>query len=177
MRTRAILILGFLGLTVATATLARQQPGDLARPDQEDQGEHHQPGMASVAALRARVAKLRAEVELLELEHEANKTDLLEALKGQRHADSAPEQAVKATEKAVATMAAAISVGKLDEIKKELGGEEGIQRAAEKEVREQAERGQAENDRKKKAFLRQATELHEKKFSLADLERQLSNPK
>ena len=91
------------------------------------------------------MAKLRAEVELLELEHEANKTDLLKALKGQRHADSAAEQAVKATEKAVATMMAAARTGQLDEIKKQFGDEEGIQRLAEKEVKEQAERSQIEN--------------------------------
>ena len=177
MRMRAILILGFLSLTVATVTLARQQPGNLAKPDQKHEGEHHQPGIASVAALRAQVAKLRAEVELLELEHEASKTDLLEALKGQRHADSASEQAAKATEKAYATMMTAAYAGKLDEIKKLLGDEEGIQRAAEREVKEQAERGQGENDRKKKAFVRLAAELHEKEFSLADLEGQLSNAK
>ena len=35
MGIRAILILGFLGLTVVAASLAQKQPGNLAKPNQQ----------------------------------------------------------------------------------------------------------------------------------------------
>ena len=116
-------------------------------------------------------------MELLELEHDVNKTVLLEALKEQWHGDSETEQADKTTEKAVTTMMYAARYGKLDELKQELGDEKGIQREAEKEVKQEAEKRHAENDRKKKEFVRRATELHEKRFALVDLEKQLGNLK
>jgi hypothetical protein len=173
MRMSAFPLVGFLGFAVATVALARQQAGNLDKLDKEHQHEHRQKGIASVAALRAEVAKLRAEVELLELEHEVNKNQMLEELK-QQHADSAVEQADSAAVLVTMVMEAAGSTGKLDETKQQLGFEEGLQRAAQKVLKERAERRQVENDCKKKAFVKQATELHERRFLLADLEKQLS---
>jgi hypothetical protein len=169
MRMRAFLTVGFLGFALATVTLAQQQ-GKLDKLSKEHQHEHLQGSIASVAALRAEVAKLRAEVDLLELEHEANKTPLLAELK--RRANSDPEYAETEAEGTFAMMTGRAT------IKQQLSDdEEALKRVAEKVIKEHAERDQVEYDRKKKAFVKQATELHERSFLLADLEKQLSNAK
>jgi hypothetical protein len=177
MGIRVILVAGVLGLTVVTVTLARQQPGDPAKLDQKLPDGQPQAGLATAAALRAQVATLRAQVELLELEHEVNKTVLLEALKVQRQAGSEAERAAMATEMTSALLRAARLGKTFDDFRQQFGDENGMQREAEKAVKEQADKDRADNDGKKKEFVRQATELHEKKFALVDLEKQLGNLK
>jgi hypothetical protein len=51
--------------------------------------------------------------------------------------------------------------------------ETGVQREAEREVKKEVEEGHAENDHKKEAFVKQGTELNQKKSALAELEKQL----
>lgn len=175
MRIRVVITVVVLGLAVVTMTLARQQTGNAPKHNQEQRNEKPQPGLGAAAALRAQVAKLRAEVELLELEHEVDRAHLLDLLKEQRHSDS--ERAAKVREEVGNLKTMAVSIGKLDEFQKEFGDEKTLQSQVEKEMKEQAERGRADSDRKKKAFVSQATELNEKRLALAELEKQLANVK
>jgi chemotaxis response regulator CheB len=164
-------------LAVVGVTLARQQPGDPAKHNQKQREGQAQSVLETSAALRSQVAKLRAEVELLELEHEVDKAILFEALKKQGHSDSSVERTTKAREAVNRLTMEAASWGKLDEFKKEFGDEKGLESEIEKDLKEQAERDRSDNDRKRKTFIREATELNEKRLTLVELERQIANVK
>jgi hypothetical protein len=81
MRIRIISSVVILGLGIAGVTLAQQE------------GERSKPQAGGKAKLRARMVALRADVELLQLDHEADKALLLEATKGMRKLeDASPAQ-------------------------------------------------------------------------------------
>jgi hypothetical protein len=174
MKIRVVLAAVVLGLAVVTVTLAQQQAGDAVKRYQD-----RRPGLrpGPTMTLRDQVAKLRAEVELLELEHDVDRAHLSDLLKEQRHSDSIAERTAKAKEGVNNAITMAASIGKLDEIKKEFGDEKAMQSLAEKELKELAERGRTDIERKKKAFLSQATELNGKRLALAELEKQLASVK
>jgi hypothetical protein len=177
MGMRVILAVVVLGLAVVTVTLAGQQTGDSTKRDQEQRDGQAQPGLSTATALRTQVARLRAEVELLELEHEVGRALLLDLLKEQGHTDSDSQRAVKAKEAVSQLRTMAAFMGKLDEFQEQFGDEKAMQSQAQEEMKTQAESNRAANDRRKKAFVRQAIELNEKRFALADLEKQLANVK
>jgi hypothetical protein len=175
MGMRVILAVFLLGLAVVMATFAGQT-GSTRRNQQQPDGKA-QPGLAIATALRSQVAKLRAEVELLELEHKAERAVLMDLLKEQGRSDSDASRAVKASEAIGQLRILAASMGKLDQFEKESGDEKAMQSKAEEELKTRAESNRIANDRKKQVFLRQAIELNEKRLALAELEKQLANVK
>jgi hypothetical protein len=173
MRIRVVLAGVVLGLAVVTLTLAQQQTSDAPRQDKRKPNGTAQPGVGAVAALRTQVAQLRAEVELLELEHEADKALLFDLLKELGRVDS-PAQARDELNKVTIALA---NTGYLDEITKKSGDEKAMRSRLEKDLKDLVETHRADSNRMKKAFVLQATELNEKKFALAELEKQLANVK
>jgi hypothetical protein len=176
MRIRVTLAVFALSLAVVTVTLARQQPGVPAKQNQDERDGQAHAGLQTAAALRSQVAKLRAQVELMEIEHEVDRTLLFEALKAQG-LDPAGKLAAEGKEQASQMTLMAASMGKLTDFKKKFGDDKAIQSQIEKEAQELAEVHRTANARKKEAFLRQTTELNEKRLALAELEKQLLNPR
>jgi len=174
MRIRVVVAVFALSLAVAAVALARQQTGTPAKQNQEERDSKAQAGPQAAPALRSRVAKLRAEVELLEIEHEVDRTLLFEALKSQGLNPAAKLTAEGMEQVTQLTMIAA-RMGKLAELKEKFGDDKAIQSQIEKEARELAESDRIANERKKKAFVSQTTELNERRLALAELEKQLVN--
>jgi hypothetical protein len=122
----------------------------------EGQGEPPQPPVDG-AKPRAELVTLRADVELMELEHEADRAALLELLKATRQADMT-RKIIEATAQPGSTLVAETEApGLAGKIKV------GFDQKANDALR-------AYTDRKKDEFLRRSKELHEKKISLADAE-------
>jgi hypothetical protein len=78
MRVRLISVAIVLGLGIAGITLA-QQPGEQPKQGARDR-----------AKLRAQVVKLRAEIELLQLEHDADREYLRELLRSEKQTEMIP---------------------------------------------------------------------------------------
>lgn len=175
MKVRLILIvLATIAFVAVTTTLARQQPGGAPQPTE---GQRTNMAGAAVADLRAKVARLRAEIELLELEHEVDKAKLFEMLKDQRQTESDSDRGKKARGAANEVLWAFASFGKLDEAEEKFGDESTLAKRLEQQFKEQDEKRKGEREQKKKGFLTQSTELNEKRLALADLERQLADIK
>ena len=105
-----------------------QQPG----PQPKDHASER-------AKLRAQVAKLRADVELLDLEHEADKAVVVSVLREERDYESESARVDKAKEAVSEANMTAASLGKLREFQKEFGDEKAMQAQAEKELKEKAD--------------------------------------
>ena len=155
-----VLALGIVGIALA------QQPG----PQPKDHASER-------AKLRAQVAKLRADVELLDLEHEADKAVVVSVLREERDYESESARVDKAKEAVSEANMTAASLGKLREFQKEFGDEKAMQAQAEKELKEKAERIRVEGQLKKQAFVRRAAELAEKRLELAEVEKQYNEAK
>ena len=159
MRLRVTLAAVVLGLAVASASLARQQPGDSPRPVRGQGNAPPQAALGNLGQLRAQVAQLRAEVELGEIEHEVNKGMLSLMMK------QIEEAHWKETSKAIQPP------------------DGGVERAAEHQrtalrVQKQdvgIEVIEADVQQVKARFRQRAIKLHEMKFALADLEERLTN--
>ncbi len=176
MRIRVTLAVFALSLAVVTVTLARQQSGVPSKENQQERIGKAEGGRQTAAALRSHVAKLRAEVELLEIEHDANKALLLQSLKDQG-LDPAAKLAAEGTKQATDMQMFAARMGKLTEFKNEVGDDKAIQSQIEKGAQELAASQSAIIERAKKVFVSQTTELNEKRLELAELEKQLLNPR
>jgi hypothetical protein len=158
----AAVVLGLGMVGIALAQQAGQQPKDHVSEREK---------------LRAQVAKLRAEVELLDLEHQADKAVVVSVLKEERDSESESGRVDKAREAVSEATMMAASLGKLEEFKKEFGDEKAMQASAEKELKEKAESNRAEGQLKKQVFVRRATELAEKRLELAEVEKQYNEAK
>jgi hypothetical protein len=123
----------------------------------EGQGEPSQPPV-DAAKLRADLIALRADVELLELEHEANRAALLDLLKALRQVEMT-SVVIEATARPGSTLVA----------EPEAPGLAGMIKVVEVDKKAN-EALRAYTDRKKVEFIRSSKELHEKKMSLADAE-------
>jgi hypothetical protein len=165
MRKRIISAAVVLGLGIGGISLAQQA------------GQQPKDQVSERAKLRAQVAKLQAEVELLDLEHQADKDVVVSVLKEERDFESESSRFAKAREAVGEATMMAASVGKLEEFKKEFGDEKAMQARMEKELKEKAESIRAEGQLKKQAFVRQATELAEKRLALAEVEKQYNDAK
>jgi len=158
-------------LTELEQRLEQGQPratsGAAARAQVQSRDRKGQPAKDR-AKLRARVVRLRTELELLQLEHDAARTSIYEVLKNLRQAeiatamgqlktyyDFSDEKAAKAIEEAVANGQNA------DEAKKQM-----VEAAKRKEV----EATRALIERRKQQFARQAAELSEKRLELDEAE-------
>ena len=155
MRTRIIAAVVVLGLGIVGITLA-QQP---------------KPQAADKAALRARVVKLRVEIERLQLDHDADRDNLLNWMKGER---MGPEgMAGLALETMLGMMGNAEATKTMEE------GTKLIPKAKEKDDDEEAltrrvmaEAVKKQIDPMKKSYAKQAAELAEKRLQLDAVEKQ-----
>ena len=159
MRTRIIAAVVVLGLGIVGITLA-QQPG--AQP---------KPLAADKAALRAEVVKLRVDIELLQLDHDADRDNLLNWMKGERWR---PEgMAGMAIETMLEMMGNAEATKTMEEgakliAKARENGEDGD--AVTRRVLAEAVKKQI--DPMKKSYAKQAAELAEKRLQLDAVEKQ-----
>ena len=153
MRNGAVAVLGLVAtFALASATLSRGQ--DRAVPG------------ATKADLRARYTRLWAEVELLQVEHEAGKASILEAMKGT--SDSQIEEQAKKEMSQVEMLA--MQVGKLDDFRKEFGEGESREKKVVEMAKEYAVKVRAELDHTKGEFVKRAVMLAEKKLDLSEAE-------
>ncbi len=83
MKSRSLLGVIVLGMALVTATLARQDTSGPARSNADPSSDKSQARAEAAASLSSQVAQLRAEVELLDLEHQVTRTYLMEAMKEQ----------------------------------------------------------------------------------------------
>jgi hypothetical protein len=175
MRKGIVVAVSVLSLIVATATLARQQVNGSPGGSRQVRGGVTDAGVRSLAALRSEVAKRRADVELMELEHEIDKNVLAESLKREKEFESEDQRSTKAAAAVTEATMLAASFGKLGDFKKEFGDDAALQRQAEANLKEHADSIRGANDRKKKEFAKRTAELNERRLELADLEKQLAN--
>jgi hypothetical protein len=180
MRIRIISAAVVLGLGIVGITLAQQN------------GEQPKDQVSGKAKLRAEVVKLRVEIELLQLDHDADRDNLLARMKNMKQAEfmgsSQPgvvgmmglemlemrtlmgdAEAGRAVEEAQKEIARAV----------EKGEDTGVigQKAMEKVVKKQAEGIRGYIDRKRKDYARQAAELAEKQLELAEVEKRYKEAK
>jgi hypothetical protein len=160
MRTRMITAaVVLLGLGIAGITLA-QQPGAEPKPQAADK-----------AALRAQVVKLRVEIELLQLDHDADRESILGWMKGERMGPGG--LAGMAIETMLGMMGNAEATKTIEE------GEKLVAKAKDRGEDEEAvgRRVLAEAVKKqlepmKKNYAKQAAELAEKRLELDAVEKQ-----
>jgi hypothetical protein len=152
-----VLGLGIVGITVAQQTGEQSNRQDGDRPK-----------------LRALVVKLRVEIELLELDQDADRTELLEIMKGIRMAESkSSEDLQEAVLASLVLTEDRKSLGKLVEQE----GEKGMRDLVNEAFKKTAVEMKALRDRKRKEFARQATELAEKRLDLAEIEKRCNEAK
>jgi hypothetical protein len=159
MSTRIIAAVVVLGLGIVGVTLA-QQPGVQPMPQAPDK-----------AALRAQVVKLRVEIELLQLDHDADRDNLLNWMKGERWR---PEGMAGLALETMLEM-----VGNAEATKTMEEGAKLIAKAKEKGEdaelltrRVLAEAVKKQIDPMKKNFAKQAAELADKRLQLDAVEKQ-----
>ena len=145
MRLRVTLAVVVLGLIIATVTLARQQTGDPPKRGQP------QADLETIKRLREEVAQCRADLEVQEVEQEAQKAVLLVILKDVQLAEW---KGIQQAEESLAKRIAAGDKDAVDRVRK----------------RQEIQAINLQNE-----FKRQAARIHMKKFELADLEKQLAH--
>ncbi len=121
--------------------------------------------------LRDHVVKLRVEIELLELGHDAARADLLEITKSIREMESEGGQE-QMEEAALATMMLTQDTEAFRQLAKK--GEQGAKELKDDlnaAFRQVSVKTKAEQARKRKDYANQATVLAEKRLELADLEK------
>jgi hypothetical protein len=162
-----------LGTVLVTVALARQQLVDPAKHNQARSVEPARDQHDTASGLRAQVAELRAEVELMELEHEADKAVLLETLKEDRRleSDDYREGKVDQTIKKIAEF------GGLGELMGKTGDYKAAVRTVDDEFKKAIDKDRGRIRRWKQAFVNQAINLNEKKLALAELEKDLLKAK
>jgi hypothetical protein len=165
MRTRVFAAAVGLGLVVAGISLAQQ-----TAPRPRDRA-----GEAS--KLRAQVVKLRGEIDLLELDHEAARVELLQIVKDIRELESEGNQAQM---KSLANLQLMLGGGSeaLAKEAEHLGVEgaakkvkEAVNTAVKESVSEEVVKTRASRDRKRADYARQAAQLAEKRLDLVEAER------
>ncbi len=156
MKLRMTLAVVVLGLAAATVTLARQQTGDLPPAIRRQGNAPPQAAFANIQQMRAQVAELRAEVEIADIEHEADKSLLSLMMKeiGEAQWKEASQQADPGGARSAENPAGA---------------------AREQKPKLRAEIAEAELQHRKARFRERVVRLHEMKFALADLEERLTN--
>lgn len=146
MRMRIISVVVVLGLGVVGITRAQQ------------------PGERDKAKLSAQVVKLRVEIELLELDHDADRAHLLDMMKGiRKYEASSPEQVRQAV---------AASMYFRMPLEESREGQEGRTPDVDETIKKEVEAARAFVNRKRKDYAKQATELAEKRLKLEEAEKQ-----
>jgi hypothetical protein len=181
MRIRILLALVALILSVATVTLARQQPGP-------QQGGRR----PSKPEPRAELIELRAALELLELEHEAEKAHLLSRIQSMLEFEAmSPTQQVQAAyadtefqerdyarERALSKKIEAVNtVEELEKVQTQIHRErvEAQKRDREATTETMRRTAKAYLDRKKADYLRNARTISDKRLELAASEKRYSD--
>jgi hypothetical protein len=169
MKTRVIAVASILGLGVVTFALAQQvagqaprrtAPADATAPRSSDKPRDDR------SELHAAVARLRAEVELLQLEHDLARDRLSAVMKQQVEEGIESDLAQYLVRDSMKMGAELVGRGsEFEAATQQKGGE--IQQAVNKAV---AAWAPADIDRLKRDFLRVATELNRKKIDLVSLE-------
>jgi hypothetical protein len=165
MRKRIIPAAVVLGLGIVGIALA-QQAGQ--QPENREDVRAKQ---------RAQVARLRAEVELLELEHEADRAALSDELQNERKAERIADDDGKVREIASEMRLAASSVGKLKDFEKEVGDGKTAEAKVQEELRQAVATARSKNGRRKREFVLRTAELNEKRLELADAEKRFTEVK
>jgi hypothetical protein len=172
MRIKITLAAALLALGFATITAARQGPE--VRKDQAPAD--------SKAALRPKLARLRAEVELMQLEHEADVSilkDLVKDLKNlelMKNAQNSKELAPLLDElrkqgEGVSPILPAIPAGFAEQVKQQAENQEKAKALVDDATLKLA---RIAYDDFKKGFVDRATALNEKQLELLDLEQRMS---
>lgn len=171
MKMRAILPMAVLSVGLATMTLAKPQTG--VQPAQP---------VSARLKLRPELARLRAEIELLEIEHEAKRSHLLESLKevGKIASNSGQsalvDVAILEQLKALAMSGAEDSLAKLQKLQTP-EGETSMRKEIEKGVKDEVKGTLADIDRLKRDFVKRTTELNMRRLDLAEVEKRYSAAK
>jgi hypothetical protein len=159
MRMRVISVAVVLGLGIVGIALA-QQAGQQPKEQTKER-----------MRLRDQVVKLRVEIELLELDHDAAKAEFLEIKKDIRELESEGAQK-QLGEMALAQMMLTGGDQALGTLaKKGAKGEKEIQDLVESTLKEQIVKAKAERDSKRKDYASQAAILAEKRLELAEVEK------
>ncbi len=126
------------------------------RPSVEQANSPAQAAFANLQQMRAQVAELRAEVEIADIEHEADKGLLSLMMKeiGEAQWKEASQQADKGGARDTENPGGAVR---------------------EQKPKFRAENAEAELQHRKARFRERVVRLHEMKFALADLEERLTN--
>ena len=167
----AAVVLGLGGVTFALArqvtTSSKPQPPQAVPSSAQSCNS----GESDPSKLHARVAKLRAEVELLQLEHDAIKAMLSDRIQGVEKANAEITGELDQSRVAAFYMRmGAESVGKAIEFdQKARVDRAAVEKATEKATATAGE-FQTSLKGKKEEFLRLTTELNEKKIELVELE-------
>lgn len=171
MRSRSVAVLCVLGLGLAAMTRA-QQPAAAPPPAAPDPAQQQ----AERAKLRASVVRLNTEVELLQLEHEAEWAVLLEALKDVRQSEMIAEMGSPYVRKLGAWASAGILKGEAAEAvgaatAKGLDAGAAGQQYAKGVERRRIDATRQYVERKKKELARHAAELTEKRLEYSEAEK------
>ncbi len=165
----AVLGLGAVTIAVAQPGPDRSQPPSSRTIPPGDQACDG--GQADRASLHARVAKLRAEVELLQLQHDAIKATLSDRLQGVEKANAEITGDLDQTQVAASYMRmGAESVGKAAEFDQKAQADRAeLQKELENATAKASENRTSLNT-KKEEFVRLTTDLNRKKIELVELE-------
>jgi len=149
-----VLGLGVMGIALAQQT--GQQPKDQA---------------SQKAKLRDRVVKLRVEVELMELEHDATRADILDMTKDIRNSESDSPEQVQRIALGFLSLTEGEALGKLAQEKEAEKAAEQIDKVVQEAHKKTLDEAKALRERRKKAYAKQAEELAGKRLELADVEK------
>jgi hypothetical protein len=168
----AVLIVSCVGVTTAQQKAVEPAKAGMGPCDGNALADH---GRSSPA--RKQVLDLRSEIELLEVEHEAERMYLIDSIKKLRSDDSPASRDAKQREALgqlqQLTAMAAINANPegLAEFKKKFGDDGAVKAAFAKEFNDELEQARLEIARTKRRFVAQSLELNIKRMQLADLEK------
>jgi hypothetical protein len=165
MRKRVMTAAVVLGLAVAGITLAQQT----SHPPKD--------GASEAKKLRERVVKLRVEIDLLELDHEALRAELFQIVKEihELESDGSQEQLKSLARAGLMLGGGAEAIAKVlgtdgvDGATKKV--QDAVDTAAKETFKEEVAKTRASRDRKRSDYARQAAQLAEKRLDLVEAER------
>jgi hypothetical protein len=162
MRMRGIAVSVVLSLVVAGITSAQHT------------GEQPKGQAAERTKLRVQVVKLRVDIELLELEHEATRAEILEMTKDIRNSESEGPEGLKGMALGLLSLTDGEALAKHVEKKGADGVVKQVDKAVKDAQKETLNQIKASREDKKKDYAKQAAELAEKRLELAGLEKRYS---
>jgi hypothetical protein len=153
-----VISVGIVGLAFAQQTA--RQPNDQT---------------SAKAKLRAQVIKLRVEVELLELEHDATRAEILETIKDIRGAESQDHEGLKQLALSFFSLTNPEPLAKLAEKEGADKAEKEMNQAMNDAVKKTLDAAKSSRESRKKEYARQAEELAGKRLALAEIDKRYSD--